>query len=154
MHSSHSLSIILRNERTRRQKTRRRKGRTRRSMIRRRRRWVLWEDNFFSFYSHALTMHLPHFLFIITKGMYLPFAATGRPRRTTGEMKEGNFLFFFLFHIKICTMHLSHFFFIILRITNERNEPSVRSNSAETNGRDAGDRWDSRWVLWGVILLK
>ena len=38
-------------------------------------------------------MYLPHFLFIITKRMYLAFAAKGRPRRTMGEMKEGNFLF-------------------------------------------------------------
>ena len=97
-------------------------------------------DSFFLFIHLHSPCISPISFLLSRKECSLPFAAKGRPRRSMGEMKEGNFLFFFLFHIKICTMHLSHFFFIILRITNERNEPSVRSNSAETNGRDAGDR--------------
>ena len=57
--SSHSLSIILRNERTRRRKTTRRKRRTRRSMIRKRRRWALWEDNSFFFLFLFIHIHSP-----------------------------------------------------------------------------------------------
>ena len=145
-------STILQNERRRRRRTRRR-------MIRKRR-WVLWGDNYF-FFLFKYTHHaLPHFLFTITKGSQLPFAAKGRPirmgllphaeirTRQMGEMEEeiaecyGEGLIFSPFNSFNHSPFLPHFLFIIFQ--TKRNEPSVCNNSNEMNGSNGGGEM---WVL-------
>ena len=50
--------------------------------------------NYFFFLFNYTHHDLPHFLFIITKGMHLPFVAKGQPIQI-GEMKECNYFFSF-----------------------------------------------------------
>ena len=90
---------------------------------------MLWGGNSFLFLFKCTHHALPHFRFIITKGMNLLFAAKGCPIRM-GEMKEGNYLFSFysIFKYLSCISPIS--FFVILQM----------KEMFLTNRRDGGDR--------------